>query len=961
MKRSIFRSRFFAILLIIGLSAALLMGWSFWNGAGGGKVYAGNIDSRVYQGFEARPDGEITFVVYMKAHADLTPAKHIADWDARGRFVMERLQKTADVSQADLLNKLANRAIPGRISHYRPFWIANVIFVTSDRTAAEAIARHPDVDRILPAAKVYPPEPPEEVTAQSPQLDLSWGIEKIGADQVWSTYGATGQGVVAGLVDTGVQWDHPALKDQYRGWNGSTADHNYNWYDPADLCGNSGTIPCDSNGHGTHTTGTVAGGDSGSSLYGDIGVAPGAKWIHALGCCPDSETLMEAMQWMLAPTKLDGTDPDSSKRPQVVNNSWGGPGGRTYYLDAVESWRAAGIVPVFSAGNEGSECGTMGSPGDNVPSYSVGATDSSDNIASFSSRGPNPFTGRPGPEVSAPGVSIGSSYPTDSYTIMSGTSMAAPHVTGAVAVLISAEPALMGQVDMIEEIFRATAVQRTTSQTCGGVSGSEIPNNAFGWGRIDLLAAVEMAVNAGTITGAVTDAGTGDPIPDAKVFITRNGYTFMQRTDDSGNYTFIIGNGNYDIHAEAFGYADSTAASISVTEDMTTTQNIPLTALATDPVSGVVDENSASSPTIEDASVELVEDFTTYITDTTTSTGDYTLSDVPHGDREIEVSARGYAKTKTTVTVSGPTTQDFSLDPAPDYLLGDGGDTCSTEYSWIDATDGTAHALDDDASKEVSLPFSFTFYGSSYSSVYIGSNGFVSFGAGYDKLHGIVPFEGPPNSAVYALALDLNPENNQGAIYTKDLGDGRFVIEYDQVQHWPNGDPETFEIILNNNDDTIVVQYKTLSDPSTALVGIENSDGSSGFTYASPVTDTLALKYTPFSGQPPACDPAVAPNPVTIEKSGASDALLRWQHVDPNSAYEIWRDAAPYFDPAAGEGTLRSTEPATSGEMTYLDSGAVGDAAQNYFYVLRGYLNGGASDPSNRVGEFDFQLIPGAN
>ncbi len=946
-------------IFIIGLVGILFVGLLFRNDMLDSKVYADNIDAAVYQSFEARLEGEVTFVVYMKDHADLTKAKSIRDWDERGRFVVERLQKTAQRSQADLLNKLANHTIPGNISHYRPFWIANVIYVTGDLTAAEAIARHPNVDRIVPAGKVYPPEPPQEVNAETPQLDFSWGIEKIGADQVWSTYGFTGQGIVAGVVDTGVQWDHPALKDHYRGWNGSTANHNYNWYDPASLCSTPG-VPCDDNGHGTHTTGTVAGGNSGSALYGDIGVAPGAKWIHALGCCPDSETLMAAMQWMLAPTDLNGDNPDASKRPQVVNNSWGGPGGRTYYLDAVESWRAAGIVPVFSAGNEGSECGTLGSPGDNINSYNVGATDSGDGIANFSSRGPNPFTGRPGPEVSAPGVNIGSSYPGDNYTVMSGTSMAAPHVTGAVAVLLSAEPDLIGQVDMIEEIFRATAVHLTSNQTCGGVPGSEVPNNAFGWGRINLLEAVEMAMNAGIIEGTVTDAVTGQPISGAKIYITRNGHTFMQSSDDSGNYTFIIGNGNYDIHAEAFGYSDSTPTSISVTQDVTTTQNIPLSALAADQISGVVEENSAPAPTIEGAVVKLVEDFTAYITDTTTSSGEYILASVPHGDRVIEVSARGYAKTKTTVTVSGPTTHNFSLDPAPDYALGDGGDSCSAEYNWIDASDGTSHSLDDDDNKKVALPFTFTFYGNSYNDVYIGSNGFISFGVGYDRLHGIIPFEGPPNNAVYALAMDLNPENNQGAIYTKDLGDGRFVIEYDQVQHWPNGDPETFEIVLNNNSSSVVVQYKSLSNPHTALVGIENADGSSGFTYSTPVTNTLTLKYTPFSGQPLACAPAVAPD-VAIEKSGTSDALLRWQHADPNSAYQIWRDTSPYFNPAVGEGSLLSTEPASPGEMTYLDSGVLGNDVQNYFYVVLGYLNGDASPPSNRVGEFDFKLTPGTN
>ncbi len=958
MKRFRFGLRFLFMMAVVMIVFTMALG--FGMRGFGEKAYADNIEEGLYQRFQASPDEEITFVVVMKAKADLSGAERIRDWAARGRFVAERLRETARLSQADLLDKLQRGAIPGRVTYFQPFWITNVIYVKGDKQAAEAIARHPDVDRIVPEFKVYPPEPPQEISAMDAnQLDLSWGIEKIGADQVWNLYGFTGQGTVVGVVDTGVEWDHDALKGQYRGWNGSTVDHNYNWYDPSDLCGNGGTAPCDTHGHGTHTTGTAAGGDSGDPFYGDIGVAPGAKWIHALGCCPDSETLLAAMEWMLEPTDLNGNNPDPSKRPHVVNNSWGGPGGRTYYYDAIQSWRAAGIVPVFSAGNEGSECGTLGSPGDNVGAFNVGATDSSDGIASFSSRGPNPFTGRPGPEVSAPGVNIGSAYPGNSYTIMSGTSMAGPHVAGSVAVLISAEPDLTGQVAMIEEILRATAVKLTSTQTCGGVDGSEIPNNTFGWGRIDLLAAVEMAMNAGTISGTVTDASTGDPIPNAKVSITRNGYTFTQRTDATGAYTFIIGSGTYDIQAEAFGYNASNPMSISVTQDMTTTQDIQLTALPTDPASGVVEENSASSPAIEGASVELVEDFTTWITDTTNATGDYVLNDVPHGNRTIEVSARGYAKATTTVNVSGPTTQNFSLDPAPDYLLGDGGDTCSAEYSWIDATDGTALTLADDDNTQVSLPFSFTFYGNNYSSVYVGSNGFISFGQGYDRLHGIVPFEGPPNNTIYALGLDLNPENNQGTIYTKDLGDGRFVIEYHQVQHWPNGNPETFEIILNNNDDTILIQYQSLSMPDDATVGVENSDGSSGVRYTGTVTDTMTILFSPFSGQPPICDPAAAPNPVAIEKSGASDVLLRWQHVDPNSAYEVWRATSPYFDPAAGEGLLLSTEPATAGEMTYLDAGALGDHTQNYFYVLRGYLNNGTSDPSNRVGEFDFQLVPG--
>jgi len=377
-----------------------------------------------------------------------------------------------------------------------------------------------------------------------------------------------------------------------------------------------------------------------------------------------------------------------------------------------------------------------------------------------------------------------------------------------------------------------------------------------------------------------------------------------------------------------------------------------------------VDENSAPNPAIAGATVELVEDYTTYSSDTSNATGDYSLMDVPHGNRMVEVSAPGYASAETTVSVSGPTTQDFSLDPAPDYQVGDGGDSCSAAYDWIDATDGMAHNMDDDAFTNVSLPASFTFYDDSYSSVYISSNGFISFGQGYDRWHGTIPFEGPPNNVIYGLGEDLNPDNGaQGVVYTKDMGDGRFVIEYHQVEHWASGSPETFEIILDTTDDTIVLQYHTVSWPDFANVGVENDDGSRGvlYSYANnlPITAGLAVKFTPFSGQPPDCGSAQAPDPLTIERSGSFDALLRWQHIDPNTDYEIWRDTSPYFDPSQGEGSKISTEPATVGEMTYPDAGVVGSTAQNHFYVVRGFLDGGASGPSNRVGEFDFELMPG--
>ena len=270
-----------------------------------------------------------------------------------------------------------------------------------------------------------------------------------------------------------MQWDHPALKEHYRGWDADTmqVDHNYNWYnpEPEKTCDDTESGTCDWHGHGTHTTGTTAGDDGGAN---QIGVAPGAKWIHALGCCPSNEAALSTFQWMLAPTDLQGQDPDPALRPHVINNSWGGPGGSLIFQDIMATLRAAGTAVVFSAGNNGIACGTLGSPGDNPASFNVGATDSSDAVIAFSSRGPNPFSGSTGPEVTAPGYQIRSANPGSSYARRSGTSMAAPHVAGAIALLVSVEPDLIGKVDQIEELLRGTAIPLTTTQSCDGVPGS---------------------------------------------------------------------------------------------------------------------------------------------------------------------------------------------------------------------------------------------------------------------------------------------------------------------------------------------------------------------------------------------------------------------------------------------------------------------------------------------------------
>ena len=222
-------------------------------------------------------------------------------------------------------------------------------------------------------------------------------------------YNNRGAGMVVANIDTGVQFNHPALVNQYRGnLGGGSFDHTNNWYDPANICGGA---PCDNVGHGSHTMGTMVGDDGAGN---QVGVAPGAKWIACKGCESGScsgGSLISCAQWILAPGG------NSSLRPNVVNNSWGGGSGSNWYQSYVQSWVAAGIFPAFSAGNSGSACSTANDPGDYPESFASGATDSGDNIASFSSRGPSLFGGVK-PNVSAPGVNITPAFlPTLTHTI----------------------------------------------------------------------------------------------------------------------------------------------------------------------------------------------------------------------------------------------------------------------------------------------------------------------------------------------------------------------------------------------------------------------------------------------------------------------------------------------------------------------------------------------------------------
>jgi len=451
------------------------------------------------------------FLVLLAEQADLSAAASLPTKLEKGRYVYETLTGLAARTQEPVLLDLKQRGVA-----HQPFWVANMIWVRGDLAAVQAMAARADVLRIDANPTVRMSEPAVSLSTQAVQgpSAIEWNISKVHAPDVWAA-GFTGQGVVIGGQDTGYQWDHPALKRQYRGWNGTAASHDYNWHDAirsgGGSCGPDSPFPCDDYGHGTHTMGTMVGDDGASN---QIGVAPGARWI---GCRNMDQgngtptTYSECYQWFIAPTKLDGTGADPAMAPDVINNSWGCPPSEgcidpSVLRTVVQNVRTAGILTVHSAGNSGSACSTISEPAAiYAESFTVGATNSSDAIASFSSRGPVTVDGsnRKKPNVSAPGVGIRSSVPTSTYAGgWNGTSMAGPHVAGAVALLISAYPWLAGNVDALENILERSAVHLTTTQGCGGDTSSSVPNNVYGWGRIDALAAYNAACSA---PGAVHD------------------------------------------------------------------------------------------------------------------------------------------------------------------------------------------------------------------------------------------------------------------------------------------------------------------------------------------------------------------------------------------------------------------------------------------------------------------------
>lgn len=420
---------------------------------------------------------------------DILDAHATKSFSSRGessQALYDALKSRADKSQSKLLRLLSTPSISKKFGFVKVkgFWITNQVSIESASSEfVDYLASMKEISRIHENAivKLHQPIVHQVVDDRPAAINaVQWGVAKVQAPEAWKVLEASNSNnqIVVGSLDTGCRWTHEALRSNFK-------PGNHSWFDP--WYGDQ--VPNDYNGHGTHTMATIVG-------QNGFGVAPKAQWISCRALDDSGSgsdgSILACGEFIACPSRPDGSEPDCNAAPNIVSNSWGSTvSGVNYFASMTAVWRALGIIPTFASGNDGPSCNTTRSPGDYENVISVGATDINDAIGNFSSVGPGQ-KGSFKPEISAPGVAVTSAfYSSDTaYATASGTSMATPHVTGGIALFLTANPAL--NYTQVRDYLINNIDQNLTSSnaTCGGIPDTTFPNYIFGYGRLNILRAV---------------------------------------------------------------------------------------------------------------------------------------------------------------------------------------------------------------------------------------------------------------------------------------------------------------------------------------------------------------------------------------------------------------------------------------------------------------------------------------
>jgi len=805
-------------------------------------VAAGEIDGDLAEILRTTPPDEVmTILVFLNDQADVDGVTE--RMDSRKATLRERheevvlaLQNKAETAQKELADYLSNLEKDGVVRSFSAYWIVNAFRVEIFASDIERLASRLDVYKVYYNYKIELIKPVESRKDDGNLITVESGVTAVRAPEVWAL-GITGAGVLVANMDTGVDGSHPALSSRWAG----TADPRYAghpewaWYDPR----GQWSTPTDGNGHGTHTMGSVCGGAPGDQ----IGVAPGAFWIASapIDRVDIPTTVADAIlsfQWMLDP---DGNPSTNWDVPAVCSNSWGlvtshgyPPCDQTFwsYLDNCE---AAGTVILFSAGNEGSS--GLRRPADRATdayrTCAVAAVDANTSgwpIASFSSRGPTYCTpnGTPAikPDIAAPGVDVRSSLPGGSYGYLSGTSMASPHVNGVVALMRQANPNL--SVNEIKQVIYDTAFDL----------GNPGEDNSYGWGMIDAYEAVLAIMgNTGHVQGHIYETSGGTPVPGVVEVV---GTSISTIADQTGYYNLLLQSDTYTLRATYHGYVMD-EATVVVPVDGTVTQDFYLVPpnISTSPSSYNV-TGGAGEIVTRDLYINNSGQGGLYFTLATQTSNRF--NDDPD-DRILST-----ADSQPIAYRTDPEAKELDriVPEYPPVITGQGGpDTFGHKWidsdeaggppvSWIDISgSGTPVYLDDDDyTGPVNIGFNFPFYENSYTQLFIGSNGMVTFGGGNSEYSNTgIPNNSAPNNFIPVCWDDLYPPAGGTIYYYFDSVNNRFVVSWVGIPFYPGTGSVNAQVVIHPNGN-IEMNYASLSGGShglnSATIGIENINATDG-------------------------------------------------------------------------------------------------------------------------------------